>query len=173
MKLHAHGLSTLFVIYGDELRRHVAKKLGCAEDIEDLVQEVFLRAHRALSKRRIEQPRAYLHRIASSAIADHFRRGSRRGSPPLDITAIDDDSDLLSNMPTPEDFAICEQTWSSLIEAIECLPPQARRAIVQHKLEEQSRLEVARSMGISIRTLEKHLARGMTNLRATLLMDSP
>jgi RNA polymerase sigma factor (sigma-70 family) len=172
MTLHDHGLSTLFVVYGEELRRHIAKKLGCAEDIEDLVQEVFLRAHRALSKRRIEQPRAYLHQIATSVIADHFRRRSTRGSPPSDITAIDDDADLSSNMPTPEDFAICEQTWSSLIEAIECLPPQARRAIVLHKLEEQSCSEVARSMGISIRTVEKHLARGMTNLRATFLMDS-
>ena len=172
MTLHDYGLSTLFVVYGEELRRHVAKKLSCAEDIEDLLQEVFLRAHRALSQRRIEQPRAYLHRIAGSAIADHFRRESRRGSPPLDTDAIDDAGDLSSSMPTPQDFAICDETWSSLIDAIECLPPQARRSIVKHKLEERSCLEVARSMGISIRTVEKHLACGMTGLRAAFPGES-
>jgi RNA polymerase sigma factor (sigma-70 family) len=162
------GLAGLFLDYGSELRRHVANRLGCDEDVEDLVQDVFLKAHRALTSRSITHPRAYLHGIADSAVADHFRRRQRRCAPPRDMSSIDDEAEIPHTSPTPEELAIGEQTWEGLRVAMDRLPRQAKQAVMLRKLEQLSCSEVALSMGISVRTVEKHLARGLSDLRASV-----
>jgi RNA polymerase sigma factor (sigma-70 family) len=168
MTLDDRGVAALFMIHAREIRRHIASKLACPEDVEDLVQEVFLRAIRSPAGREIAHPRAYLYRIANSAVSDHFRRRSRQRMPPSDVEPIDEESELADASPTPEEFAICDQTWDRLRAAIDGLPKKARQAIILRKLEDLSCLEVAESMGISIRTLEKHLARGLSNLRSSV-----
>jgi RNA polymerase sigma factor (sigma-70 family) len=166
--LDNRGVSALFMSYAPEVRRHIANRLTCNEDVEDLVQEVFLRAMRSPAGREIAHPRAYLYRIASNAISDYFRRQLRRRMPPSGVARIDEERELANPCPTPEESAICDQTWERLRAAIDCLPRKAKRAIILRKLEDLSCIEVAESMGISIRTLEKHLARGLRNLRASI-----
>ena len=168
MTLDNRGVAALFTSYAAEVRRHIANRLACDEDVEDLLQEVFLRAVRSPVGGEIAHPRAYLYRIASNTISDHFRRQIRRRMPPSDAARIDEESELANPGPTPEESAICDQTWDRLCAAIDGLPRKAKRAIVLRKLEDLTCIEVAESMGISIRTLEKHLARGLRNLRASV-----
>jgi RNA polymerase sigma-70 factor (ECF subfamily) len=60
------------------LRAYVARVLGSVGQADDIVQETYLRALRApLSGYHPTQMRAYLFRIASNLIADHFRRQKR------------------------------------------------------------------------------------------------
>lgn len=163
-----HAISGLYTRYRHEIRNHIAAKLSCREDIDDLSQEVFLRAHRALETQTVDHPRAYLHRIACSVITDHFRRGQRRSAPSPDMTAVSDDSEIAAWGPTPEESAIGDETVEAVEAAIARLPAKARQAIVLRVTEELSYLEVAHRMGISVKTAEKHLARGMANLRASV-----
>jgi len=163
------GLTTLFSLYAGEVRGRIAAKLGCGEDVDDLSQEVFLRAHRAMSCRIIEHPRAYLHQIANSVVTDHFRRGQRRCAPPSGVYPLDEQSQIGYGDATPEEQAIGEETWETLSTALGGLPPRAREAILLRTMENMSYLEVADHMGISVRTVEKHIARGLSNLRACVL----
>ena len=81
---------------------------------------------------------------------------------------INDETPTANSMPTPEELAICEQTWDSLCVAIDRLPVKARQAIILSKIEDLPCAEVAHSMGISVRTVEKHVARGLSSLRASV-----
>ena len=160
-------VSALYLRYGNEIRRHIAGKLSCREDVDDLSQEVFLRAHRILASQAINQPRAYLHQIASSVLTDHFRRGLRRSAPPPRTETLDEDLEIASGEPTPEEIAIGDDTLMAIESALARLPAKAREAVLLRAMEDLSCIEVASRMGISVRTVEKHLARGMANLRAS------
>jgi RNA polymerase sigma-70 factor (ECF subfamily) len=158
----------MFSMYGTEVRRRIAMRLPCREDVDDLAQEVFLRAHRALEVRPIDYPRAYLYQITNSVVSDHFRRSQRRCAPPHEVQSVDEESQGLQSGPTPEEILVGEQTLAKLSAALSSLPSRARQAIVLRMFEEMTYSEVAQSMGISIRTVEKHIARGMMNLRASV-----
>lgn len=165
-----HVVLGLYQRYGNEIRSQIAGKLSCREDVEDLSQEVFLRAHRILRSQVINQPRAYLHRIASSVVTDHFRQRLRRSAPPLVMEPWDEDLEIAAREPTPEEIAIGDETLRALEVAVESLPAKARQAVVLRMTEDLSYIEVAQRMGISVKTVEKHLARAMADLRASVNM---
>lgn len=64
----------------EPLRRYVARTLGRSEGVEDILQEVYLKA---LSRGLPPEPdaaRAYLFRMASNLVVDHWRRGRVRAA---------------------------------------------------------------------------------------------
>src|SRR5690606_23888880 len=76
-----------------ELRPFVARRVRAA-DVDDVVQDVFLRMQRALPELRDEERfGAWIHTVARSAIADHLRAAARRPhgiEPVLDVAEEDD-----------------------------------------------------------------------------------
>ena len=162
------AVSALYLRYGNEIQSHIAGKLSCKEDVDDLSQEVFLRVHRILASRVINHPRAYLHQIASSVVTDHFRRRLRRSAPPQVMEQLDEDVEIAAGEPTPEEIVIGHDTLRVLEAAIAGLPTKTREAVLLRAMDDLSYNEVARRMGISVKTVEKHLARGMANLRASV-----
>ena len=59
--------------HGEELQRYLTRRLNCAQTAADLTQDVFVRLMRSEAADAVENPRAYLYRIASNLLADHFR----------------------------------------------------------------------------------------------------
>ena len=72
-----------------------------------------------------------------------------------------DANDPLSIMET-------EETKQAIEEAIACLPPKCREVFQLAKLEDLSYFEVAEKLGISIKTVYKHIAIAMNKLRAII-----
>ena len=69
------------VVATQDAVRSLCRRLGSAEDAEDLAQETYLRALRALPSYRFEAPvRVWLLSIARHVCADHVRRRVRRGA---------------------------------------------------------------------------------------------
>lgn len=158
-------VSTLYSSHVREIRAHISRKLSSQQDVDDLVQEVFLRTHRAALFDNLVRPRAYLYRVTGSVVADYFRRRRRQVSSAPDAEFVDEGEGTFLAGPTPEEIVIGEQTWEILCAGIARLPSKVKQAILLRKFEDLSYQDVADTMGISIRTVEKHLARALADLR--------
>ena len=130
-------------------------------DAEDLAQEAFVRALRVADWRSIRNPRAYLCRIAANLQRDRIRREIRERAAGLETGVILDCKEVRSSAPTPEDIAVAQDEFRRLKEALESLPPKTRRVMLLTKFQNLSYAEAGAVIGISPRTVEKHVARGV------------
>ncbi len=165
-------ISELFQSYRKDIYNFLRVRLGREEGAEDLTQETFLRAHRQHSWDDSENPKAYLYRIADNLFKDALRKEKRQPDETsfVDITVLDMDS----GGPSPERVAYVREQFKGLNDAIEQLTPQVRRAFVMHKLMNLSYAEIGEEMGISLSTVEKHIAKGTSQCLAYVRqMDEP
>lgn len=158
-------LTSCYYEYAGELRAYITWKLPRSHDVEDLVQEVFLRACRAFKVGKVDHPKAYMYQVANSVICDYYRKAKRQCAPSQDIEEFNESHTVNHEAPTPEELAIGEETWQTLCTSIDRLPNKVRQAIMLRRFDDLSYREVAKSMGISVRTVEKHLARALNDLR--------
>jgi len=150
----------------DAYRRHDAEVVAFfrgqrgvrPEEADDLAQETFLRAHRSGRLAGVHNLRAYLLQAARNLFRDRLRRDRLAEFVPLEDTAADR---LHDRAPSPETVASAREEMSAVLEALAGLPERARQAVLLHKFHQLSYAEVAAVMGISPRTVEKHLARGL------------
>eukprot|EP01041_Mallomonas_annulata_P026437 gene26437-47759_t len=71
--------------------------------------------------------------------------------------------------PAPDEAAASRQRLRQLVDAVAELPPQMQRAFRLHKLEGNSHAETARIMGLSVKSVEKHISAALKAL--TLRLD--
>ena len=69
---------------------------------------------------------------------------------------------------SPDEAAASRQRLRQLVEAAAELPPQMQRAFRLHKLQGLSPAETARAMGISVKSVEKHISAALKTLTARL-----
>src|SRR5215468_10948978 len=72
------AVSTAFVENNTFLKRFVARYLSSRHDVEDVVQEAYLRAYMAEKERAIDQPKAFLFRIAKNVALTNLTKKSRQ-----------------------------------------------------------------------------------------------
>jgi RNA polymerase sigma-70 factor (ECF subfamily) len=133
---------------------------GNAHDAEDLVQETFLRAHRAFD--RFEpgsNARAWLHTILQRVRTDLFRRAKRR---PETV-------ELLGEGPaTPPPQDALASGREDLERALGALPVAFREAVVLRDVQDLSYAEIAAALGIPVGTVMSRIHRGRALLREAL-----
>jgi RNA polymerase sigma factor (sigma-70 family) len=139
-------------------------------DIEDIVQETYLRLFQAAKREPIQHPKSFLLKAARNLALSHVVRadalnhlGSREN--------IAREKGLLEDAPDPLEQQSAEQSPETLVQAEEeflifCraireLPLQCRRAFLLRKVYGLSQQEVARYLRISESTVEKHIAKGL------------
>lgn len=153
-------LSAWMVEYGPALRRYFAKRAPPAE-AEDLVQDVFVAMQVRGEIRDPDQADRYLFRVAANALAR--RRARQRwdwsGHEDLDSFAPRDDLH-------PERIMLDRERLSQFNAALEALPPRMSEAFILHRFEEMTYREIARRMGVSVRTVEHFVSRAMRRIHA-------
>jgi RNA polymerase sigma-70 factor (ECF subfamily) len=140
------------------LKKFISRYMTRPEDIDDVVQESFLKAFAAESEKPIAHPKAFLFRIARNSALSRLRLKSRS------ITDYIEDlgsSDVVSTAAPVEDQIADQEKLAVFAEAAASLPPQCRRAFLLRKVNGLSHREVAERLGISISTVEKHQAAGL------------
>jgi len=150
--------------HGDEVRAYLRRRLDSPEDAEDLAQEAFLRLQRSGRLDQLDNPRAYLLRTAENLLRDRFRRDS------LGVidTSREVTDDFAHPAPSPERSASARQELEALARAVAGLSPKVRQALILHKFHHYSYRRVAAIMGISPKTVEKHLAKAIAGCRQAL-----
>lgn len=151
-------LDDQFRQYGPELQAFIARHVQSAATAEDLTQEVFLQAQKTEKWQNIEEPRAYLFATARNRLIDHFRqRKSRQREKMLEFDeAIHGGHDI-----SEERRLEARDELRQLAAAIRTLPPRARKAFMLNRIYRFSYAETGRMMGISPRTVENHVAKGL------------
>jgi RNA polymerase sigma factor (sigma-70 family) len=140
------------------LRRYLSRLLKRPEDIEDVVQESFLKVLEAGSKGEIHYPQAYLYRTARNLALNSLNRKSNRV-----VDSLEDlfDPDVLVQGISLEDDVALQKRFELLCRAAAELPEQCRRVLILRKVYGFSQQEVAQQLGISVSTTEKHLAKAL------------
>jgi RNA polymerase sigma factor (sigma-70 family) len=152
--------------YG-RLRRLCRLVLGDPQEAEDVVQEVFLKAHEAERLGRAPMDwGAWLTRVAVNACRDRRRAGGwmrfRFRSSPVD------DLPLVADTPAPGDVAVSEDTRRRIWAAFRALPRRQREVFALRHIEEQTTADVAQALGLSPGSVKRHLYRAVRQLRRAL-----
>jgi len=152
------------------LTRIAYRLTGNRADAEDLVQDTYVRALRALDNFTPGSVDAWLRRIATNLFLDGARRRARVRFDPL---ADDADERLPSEQAGPErsyEFAHLDRDVAAALAA---LAPDYRAAVVLCDLEGFSYEEVAQTLGLKLGTVRSRIHRGRTQLRQALAHRAP
>ncbi len=137
------------------------RMLTDAEEAEDVTQEVFLRAWRALPR---WEPRArlstWLHRVGLNLCYDRLRRRREQ--------AMSEPPEQIDPGLRPDQAMMEVQRQARVGAAIDGLPARQKAAITLCAIEGRSNIEAAEIMDISVEALESLLARARRGLRTTL-----
>jgi RNA polymerase sigma factor (sigma-70 family) len=144
--------------HASSLRSYLHGAFPAVHDVDDVVQESYLRVWKACALKPIRSARGFLFQVARRIALDFVRRESR--SP---LSFVDD----LSGLPALEEgrgvdeiVGLREQV-GVLAEAIDGLPARCREVVILRKLKQMPQREVAELLGLSEKTVESHLARGV------------
>lgn len=135
-------------------------------DADDLSQETFIRAYRAIS-RFDEQYQFYtwVRRIAVNLCFNHLKRGKRFRFVPLPMADGENESaDIADPRSQPADFGLRRD----LNQALAKLPADQRAVFVLRVNEELSYSEISQALGIPIGTVMSRLGRAREKLRQLL-----
>jgi RNA polymerase sigma-70 factor (family 1) len=146
----------LFAETRDALHHYIRRFVGSSETAKEIVQEAFLRTYR--ERESVTTLRAFLFSTARNLAANDYRH--RRT---VERSAMGDLGDLRVNAESesPEFQLIRDERNRLIQEAIDHLPRQCRAAFTLRVFHECSYQEVAKRLGISAKTVEKHIARGV------------
>lgn len=127
-------------------------------DLNDIIQEAYLRVFRAHQKREIKTPKAFLFATARNLALNAIRASSVRGeqwsSRVEDLDLLDDGEDIVETIAR-------NQELETLTIAIQSLPRSCRRIFTLCKVYGMAPKEIALELGISLPTVYTQLAIGV------------
>jgi RNA polymerase sigma-70 factor (ECF subfamily) len=157
----------------DGLRAFVAKRVADEAEIEDILQEVFLRMHRKLDS--LKDPRrivSWLFQITRHAIIDHYRRPARRREVPAGLQA---DLDASHPVPVPPVAEELLDAGRFRAELAGCLRPMIgrlssdyRQAVTLVELEGLTQRAAAKRLGLTVSGMKSRVQRGRRQLKDML-----
>ena len=148
-EVHPHELS---------LRSYLRGSFPAVRDVDDVVQESYLRMLRARISHPIWSARAFLFKVARHLAIDHVRRN--RNSP---IQNIGDLAvvDVQEDGPSIAEVVNTKEKIELLAEAIAALPDRCRQIIILRKIHGVPQRDVAARLSISEKTVEAQVASGI------------
>lgn len=151
----------------NSLRAFIAKRVRNEAEIEDLLQEVFVRVHRHVES--LQEPErivSWVYQITRNAIVDHYRSAERRELPAGSGT---DMQEILEEMSgESEEHEANYELSNCLRPMIEQLSAVYREAITLVELEGLTHQEAATRLGLSVPGMKSRVQRGRQQLRTML-----
>ncbi len=146
------------------LRPFVARRVSAPSEVDDVMQDVFLRMQRSLAKLRDEERFGpWVYQIARSAIAEQRRTRARY---PLAAPAQVEESAEATE--AGDDGAVERAVASYMAPFVAMLPTPYREALTLTELEGVTQKEASELMGVSISGMKSRVQRGREKLRGLL-----
>ncbi|MFN7888468.1 MAG: RNA polymerase sigma factor RpoE [Betaproteobacteria bacterium] len=159
--------------YQRKIFRLLSRLIRDPAEIEDVAQEAFIRAYRALPNFRGESAfYTWLYRIAINTAKNHLVAQGRRlppATPALDEDGQERDGEpTTSHRDTPESLLATRQVGDAVERAVARLPADLRTALMLREMEGLSYEEIAQSMGTPIGTVRSRIFRARDAVAAEL-----
>lgn len=141
--------------FGPALKSYFRKRVSSAADIDDLVQDVFVRLAGRADLESIDVVEGYLFQTARASVAEYHRK---RASSRTDLQEMfDEDEHSLAGISI-ETVLADKEAIGRLVSALYELPERTRDIYVLYHFEGHKQMRIAQDLNIGIRTVERHLA---------------
>lgn len=138
------------------LRAYLRRSFPGVRDVDDVVQESYLRLWRKHAVAPLASTRAFLFRVARNFAIDVLRR--HRPTEPTPLAGVPDEA------ADPHAALAAAEFETLLIAALDTLPARQRQIVVRCKLQRISARAVAAELGLAEKTVNEHLYRGLQRL---------
>jgi RNA polymerase sigma factor (sigma-70 family) len=150
---NGHAFEVIVDRYEVRLLGFCRQMLGSTEDAEDVLQEVFVNAHRAiLADEREIKLRPWLYRIARNRCLNHLRKPVAEGKDSMDTHPIVDAASTHERVQNREEFR-------QLLTDVERLPETQRTALLLREMDAMSYEEIAQAMQTTVPSVKSLLVR--------------
>ncbi|MEM6898486.1 MAG: sigma-70 family RNA polymerase sigma factor [Pseudomonadota bacterium] len=161
----ADRLDDLARRYGTILRRYFARRNVPGDLCDDLVQDVFTRLAARAGGNDIENAEGYLMQTASSVWNDHWRKTKRRRE--------DENVEFDEFIHSPEGISVqrvieSREAIRMALDALNELPVKTRQIYLMCRLDGAKRKDVAKKLGLTVSSIDKHLMTATKHIGLTL-----
>ncbi|MBB6522567.1 RNA polymerase sigma factor [Pseudoteredinibacter isoporae] len=149
----------------------VVSRIAPPKDIEDIVQETYVRLCQVKCKDDIQAPQSFMFKTAKNLALDHIKRAESRLALSMEEEEVFQQLQNSQHSQTDRTYeqAASEEEFALFCEATRRLPVQCRKAFILKKVYGHSQKEIAKELGLSESTVEKHIALGIQ--RCAQFMD--
>jgi len=159
MSPNASTLTELLIRERPALLRLVRRILGSDSSAEDVIQAIWFKARGVDGTVAIDNPRAYLYRLATNLATDQGRERSRQARLLSDHYLWGPDEVL-----SAEDQVMAQDELQRVLAAADHLPEPTRTIFRLNRLQGMTQAEIARRRGVSVTTVENHVRAALQRL---------
>lgn len=152
------AISESFLKYESFLKRYLSRFFSRRQDIEDVVQDTFLKSFSAAQRGEIASPKAFLFRVARNAALKELSKKSRK------ITGYIEDIDVSEvsyEEISLEDHILAKEKLGLFCQSALEMTTKCRRVFLMAKVYGLSYKDISAQLDISVSTVEKHVAKGL------------
>ncbi len=164
LKLTTKDISSSFLAHRSFLKKFVYRFFYNREDIEDVVQETYLRAYVAEQKAEITNHKSFLFTTARNIALTKLTKKSKQVTDFLEDYS-ERDKDALQVEPSAQNEVDARQQLIVYCNAIQSLNGKCREAFLLKKVHGLTNKEIAKHMSLSLSSIEKYLH------KAVILLD--
>ncbi|MGK9066438.1 sigma-70 family RNA polymerase sigma factor [Stutzerimonas chloritidismutans] len=150
---------SLDVLYGAHhgwLQSWLRRTVGCSQQAADLAQDTFVRLLVRGKPVNDQAPRALLTRIARGLVIDQWRRDALERAYIEALASLPE-----ASHPSPEVRHEALQSLERIARLLDGLKPVVREAFLLYQLGGLTHVQVGRQLGVSSRTVERHVANAL------------
>jgi len=174
-----HAFELLVEKYQRKLARLLSRFVRDPAEVEDVTQEAFIKAYRALPAFRGDSAfYTWLYRIGINTAKNYLMARGRRAPTSTEVEADEaeglEEGEQLRDINTPESVLLTNEIARTVNSAIEKLPEELRRAIQMREIEGLSYEDIAQAMDCPIGTVRSRIFRAREAIAAELrpLLDT-
>lgn len=144
--------SRLFMLVGRIIKR--------PSEVEDILQDAYIRTFSASKIKDIKSPEAFLTQTARNLALNQIKLSRVKYTSSIEDNA-ESTVNVASSDETVEEIIYSQDCFLQLCQAVKELPPQCRKVFVLIKIYGFTYAEVRKKLNISEKTIEKHVAKGV------------
>lgn len=154
----ARWFSEHLQVHESMLRAWLQSRFPRLTDIDDIIQDAYMRVLAVHRKKELRSPKAFFFAIARNLAFDHFRH--------LQVAKLEslgglDDLGVLDDSVNITETVSRNQEIELLTQAIQSLPDRCRQVLTLRNVYGLSHKEIAGQLGICVRTVETHITVGI------------
>jgi len=155
-------ITRVFIENSTFIKAFLRRFLHSQHDIEDVIQQTYLKAYCAEKEKTIEHPKSYLFTIAKNIAINELTKKSNKITDYLEECA---DAVFIEPSATLESEVEAEQSLGIYCDAVAALPEACRRVFLLRRVHGLKQTEIAETLGVSLRNVEMHLQKGTLKCR--------